>query len=87
MIKNTCPLDYFGVAGNPLIQALLNQSSNNRARKVAFNNLIRLAKACNLVPKDQEIFFVGVEVNKAGVPVLAFIGLPETPKLKEHTNA
>lgn len=80
MTKTTCPLDYFGVAGNSLIQALLKQDSNNRARKVAFNNLVRLAKASGLVKKDFEVFFVGVEVNRAGVSVLAFLHLPEMPK-------
>jgi hypothetical protein len=77
MQKVTCAVDYFGVAGNSIVQALLNQSSNNRARKVAFNNLVRLAKASGLIRKDEDIWYVGFEINRAGAPVIAFIGLPK----------
>lgn len=70
--RTVVSLDFFGIAGNYLILALQNQSSNNCARKVAFNNLIRLAKACNLLPKEAEPLLLALEVNKAGTLSLVF---------------
>lgn len=73
MINVKCNLDFFGAAGDPLIQALLNQSSNNRARKTAFNNLVRMAKAAKLVPKNEGVVYIYLGVNQAGTQQLCFL--------------
>ena len=71
--KVAVPVDYFGVAGSALTKELLNMSSNNRARKVAFNNLVRLAKASGILPKTAEVDTVSLEVNTGGIQHLVFL--------------
>ncbi len=61
------PIDFFGVAGNSIIRDLLDQSSNQRKRKVAVNNLGRLATASGSIPKGAFVVEAGVLVNKGGV--------------------
>lgn len=85
MTNVTCNLDFFGAAGSPLIQALLDQSSNNRARKVAFNNLVRMAKAAKLVVKDAEISHISFVVDAVGIQKLEYTDA--TPRKKEEIPA
>lgn len=73
MQARTVPLDYFGVAGDTIVRVLLDQSSNKRARKIAFNNMERLAKAAGLVPKDGEQLRFSLTINQAGTQQLEFL--------------
>ncbi len=79
-------IDYFGVAGSSNVEILSIQSSNARARKVAFNNLFRMAKACGQIARNAEPEGLSIFVNKAGGQRLQFLySLPSNPK--ESTNA
>ncbi len=60
-------IDYFGAAGSGIIRDLLDQSSNQRKRKVALHNLARLATAAGSIPRGAEIVEGGLYVNKGGV--------------------
>jgi hypothetical protein len=71
-------IDHFGVASNPAVQTLLNQSSNNKARRSALHNLFRMAKASGVTPRNAEPAGVAVFVNQAGGQLLQFLYfLPE----------
>jgi len=72
-------LDHFGAAGSGIINSLLNQSSNQRARRVAFNDLGRIAKAAGSLPRNAFVVEAGVVVNKGGV-LKIFMEWMETPK-------
>ncbi len=65
------PIDYFGIAGNASVLELMNQSSNKRARRVAFNNIDRFAKAAGLIPKNAKTTEVAVAVGQGGAQKLA----------------
>lgn len=72
------PVDYFGVAGNALVQDLLNMSSNKRKRRVAFNNLVRMAKAVRVLAGNSTVQDVGIFVDAGGSQWLVFReGTPE----------
>jgi hypothetical protein len=60
-------LDYFGAAGSGILSNLLNQSSNQRARRVAFNNFERIAKSAGSIPRGARVLEEGLVVNKGGV--------------------
>lgn len=66
-------IDHFGIAGDPLVQRLLNQSSDKRARKLAFNNLFRFAKASGLIAREAIPCKVEIAVDKAGCQHLQFV--------------
>lgn len=68
----TLPIDHFGVVGAPLVADLLNQSSNRRKRKVAFNNLIRIARATKQIPKGYLINSAGLMTDTSGGLWLTF---------------
>lgn len=60
-------LDHFGAAGGGILAGLINQSSNQRARRVAFNDLVRIAKAAGSVQRNAIVLEAGLLVNKGGV--------------------
>lgn len=66
-MRTTLSIDHFGAAGSQLIEQLLKQDSNTRARRVALNNIGRLAKATGIVPKKSSLETVGLVVNKGGL--------------------
>ena len=77
----TVSIDHFGIAGDSLVKELQNQSSNKRARKVAFNALASLAKASKLIAKNQKILRVALTVNLAGELKLEFISCVDSLKV------
>ena len=66
------PLDHFGCVASPLLQGLLNQSSNKRTRKTHFNALVHMAKATKQVPKDQLVVAVGLVCDLGGQLTIEF---------------
>lgn len=84
--SRTVPLDYFGVAGDTIIRVLLDQSSNKRARKIAFNNMERLGKAAGLVPKDGEQIRFALTINQAGEQQLEFMFLEKNTQGDIHAK-
>lgn len=66
-------IEFFGGSGSVLLERILNQSSNNRARKVAFNNFFRLAKASGLIPTTAIPLKVEIACDRAGQQHLQFV--------------
>ena len=70
-MKYHFPLDHFGVIVSPMMQQLMDQSSNKRQRRVAFNSLARMLKTMKQVQADQIILTIGYEVDSAGQLTIA----------------
>lgn len=60
------PIDHFGLVASPLIERLLNQSSNRRSRKSALRNLVNIAKISNQIPREWNILAVGLRADYGG---------------------
>ena len=70
--KHSFPIDHFGIAASHLIQEVVNQSSDKRKRKSAFNQLVGMAKATKQIPKGTEVQSIGLLTDKAGQLWLVF---------------
>lgn len=66
------PLDYFGIAGSMVMKQLQDQSSNKRARKVAFNTLCAMAKGAKVLNATTRVVGICLEVAPDGTQFLTF---------------
>lgn len=67
------PIDHFGVVMSPQLIAMLKQDSNNRARKVAFNSIVKVAKASKQIPANSKVERIGVSCNAGGQMAITFL--------------
>lgn len=73
-------IDHFGLVASPLVEQLLNQSSNRRSRKSALRNLVNIAKISKQIPREWNILAVGLRVDHGGSLWLHFSATrPEKP--------
>ena len=62
----TVPVDHFGVASSQHLQVLLTTDSNRRARKSAFNALVRLARIAGMLPVGASVSHIAIFIDLNG---------------------
>lgn len=62
----TVRVDYFGVASSQHLQVLLTTDSNRRARKSAFNAMVRLAEIARMLPAGASVSHIAIFIDLNG---------------------
>lgn len=62
----TVPVDHFGVASSQHLQVLLTTDSNRRARKSAFNAMVRLARIAGMLPAGASVSHIAIFIDLNG---------------------
>lgn len=82
------PIDHFGVVASPLIQQVIKQDSNRRARKSALHNLGQIAKSTKSIPRNGRVLSCGLRTNSGGELTLHFlVAAPKEALANVHTTA